>query len=178
MGNPSTLGEGKAFLRDTTGRVKCVVGMGRVVPTSSIDAVFVARHPNTHRHAVVGLCFKPSFSYSDWQNPKGRIETWAEASTTDVEELLSNRRPAVDWPQGRSMRRWTRRSGRIFFGALQAMRGSGLKAHNNLGDAYHAQGKPNPAVACYEAFARLAPPQDAAYVEKVEEAIRQLRQSM
>lgn len=115
LGNPSTLGEGKAFLRDTIGRVRCVVGMGRVVPSSSIDVVFVARHPNTRRHEMVGLYFKSSFSYSDWQNPKGRIETWAEASTTEVEELLGNRRPAVDWPQGRSMRRWTRRSGTILF---------------------------------------------------------------
>jgi len=117
-GDPSKLGEGKAFLPDSTGRVKCVAGMGRVEPDSSIDVVFVARNPGTHHHEIVGIYFEPSFSYGDWTNPKGRKEIWADASTRNSRELLGNQRPSIVWPPGWSMRRWVSRRGTIHYPAL------------------------------------------------------------
>ena len=117
-GSPSILGEGNAFSPDSTGLVRCVVGMGRVRPNSSIDVVFVARNPVAHCHEVVGIYFEPSFSYRPWTNRGGRTETWAEASTRQFKELVSAERVSITWPRGRSMRRWARRSGTVFFQEL------------------------------------------------------------
>jgi hypothetical protein len=117
-GNPSVLGEGKAFLPDISGLVRCVVGMGKVTPSSSIDVVFVARNPAGHRHEIVGIYFEPSFSYSPWTNRRGRTETWAEASTRQFKGLPGNQRGSTKWPRGRSMRRWVRRRGIIHYPTL------------------------------------------------------------
>lgn len=117
-GNPSKLGEGKAFLPDSQGRVKCVAGMGHVRPDSSIDVVFAARNPSSHHHEIVGIYFEPSLSYSAWTNPKGRKEIWADASTGQFKELPDSQRPSIVWPRGRHMRRWARRSGMVFFQEL------------------------------------------------------------
>ncbi|MFW6118149.1 MAG: hypothetical protein ACOC6R_01475 [Chloroflexota bacterium] len=117
-GDPSSLGEGKAFLLDSTGRVKCVVGMGRVRPDSSIDVVFVAHNPSTHHHEIVGIYFEPSFSYAPWRSSKGREEIWADASTREFRKLLGSQRASIVWPLGRSMRRWVRRSGTVRYSEL------------------------------------------------------------
>jgi hypothetical protein len=117
-GNPSKLGEGKAFLPDSTGHVRCVVGMGRIRPGSDIDVAFVARNPNTKQYQIVGIYHKPSFFSSLWTNPKGRQEIWTDASTRDFIELVDNQRPNVEWPRGWSMRRWVRRRGTIYYPAL------------------------------------------------------------
>lgn len=117
-GNPLILGEGRAFLTDSTGRVKCVAGMGRVKPDSSIDVVFVARNRSNHHHEVVGIYFAPSFSYDYWTNLNGRKELWADATTTEFKELPSSQRASIVWPLGRSMRRWVRRQGTIHFTEL------------------------------------------------------------
>ena len=117
-GDPSKLGEGKAFLPDSRGSIKCVAGMGRVRPASSIDVVFVAHNPSTHHHEIVGVYFEPSFFYGSWTNPKGRKEIWADASTRHFRELVGNQRPSIVWPPGRSMRRWVRRKSIIQYPAL------------------------------------------------------------
>ena len=114
-GSPSVLGEGEAFLPDSTGLARCVVGVGRVTPSSSIDVVFVARNPVAHRHEIVGIYFEPSFSYRPWPNRNGRTETWAEASTKQFKGLPGDQRPSIKWPRGRSMRRWVRRQGNIHY---------------------------------------------------------------
>lgn len=114
-GNPLTLGEGRAFLRDGEGRVQCVVGMGRIRPDSSIDVVFVAHNPSTRRHEIVGIYFQPAFEYNYWTNPKGRRRTWADASTRHFTELLDDDRPATKWPPPQGMRRWVSRWGTIQF---------------------------------------------------------------
>ena len=108
-GNPSVLGEGEAFLPDSTGAVRCVAGMGHVVPNSPIDVVFVAPNPRKHHHEIVGIYFAPIFSYDFWTNPNGRRRTWADASTRHFRELLDDNRPATKWPPPQGMRRWVRR---------------------------------------------------------------------
>ena len=115
-GSPSTLGEGGAFLTDSTGIVRCVVGMGSITPSSPIDVVFVARNKGLRRHEIVGIYFQPDFSYGQWTNAKGRVETWADAYTKDFVAFPVGQRPDVVWPPGgRSMRRWARRSGTVRF---------------------------------------------------------------
>ena len=106
-GDPMKLGEGRAFLPDK-GFVRCVVGAGRVEPSSSIDVVFVARHPPTGKYEIVGIYFEPTFIYQPWTNSKRNTRTWADASTKSFLELLGNKRSAIDWPPGWSMRRWVR----------------------------------------------------------------------
>jgi len=117
-GDPSKLGEGKAFLRDSNNFVQCGAGTGRVVPDSSIDLVFIACNPSGHRYEIVGIYFEPNLSYHIWTNHKGNPETCADASTKDFKELLDNQRPSIAWPLGRSMRRWVRRQGTIRYPAL------------------------------------------------------------
>lgn len=117
-GNPSVLGEGEAFLPDSTGAVRCVAGMGHVVPNSPIDVVFVAPNPRKHHHEIVGIYFAPSFSYDYWTNLTGSKELWADATTTEFKELPGSRRASIMWPVGRSMRRWVRRQGTIHFAEL------------------------------------------------------------
>jgi hypothetical protein len=117
-GNPSKLSEGKAFLPDSNGFAQCGAGIGQVIPNSSIDLVFVARNPLGHNHEIVGIYFQPDFSYRPWTNPKGNTVTWANASTNDFKELLGNKRPSVVWPPGRSMRRWVRMSGTVYYPEL------------------------------------------------------------
>ena len=119
-GDPSKLGEGKAFLRDSNNFVRCVAGTGRVMPDSSIDLVFVACNPSGYRYEIVGIYFEPRFCYNPWTNPKGREETWADACTRQFKELLGSQRPSIVWPLGRSMRRWARRFGTIRYPALFA----------------------------------------------------------
>jgi len=116
--DPSKLGEGKAFLPDSRGSVKCVAGMGRVRPDSPIDVVFVARNPSTRHYEIVGIYFEPIFLYGYWTNPKGRKAIWADASTRHFRELMGNQRPSIVWPPGRSMRRWVRRKRIIQYPAL------------------------------------------------------------
>lgn len=117
-GNPQTLGEGKAFLLDSNGQVRCVVGRGKVHPNSQIDVVFVARNPDEKCYEIVGIYFDPQFVYSNWTNPKGNTALWADAITTDFQELLGSQRPSIVWPPGWSMRRWARRRGTIRYPVL------------------------------------------------------------
>ena len=119
-GNPARLSEGKAFLPGSNGFVQCGAGIGQVCPDSSIDLVFVSRNPLTEHHEIVGIYFEPRFSYRPWTNPEGNTVTWADASTNDFQELLGNKRPSVEWPPGRSMRRWVRRLGTIRYQGLFA----------------------------------------------------------
>ncbi|MFO7996922.1 MAG: hypothetical protein R6U93_07295 [Dehalococcoidia bacterium] len=117
-GNPSKLGEGRAFLPRSRGLVQCVVGMGKVEPDLSIDVVFVARNPGTRHHEIVGIYFEPNFLYQKWTNPNSNEQTWADASTQHFIELLGNQRPSVKWPPGRSMRRWVSQLGAVRYQQL------------------------------------------------------------
>lgn len=117
-GNPSKLSEGGAFLPDSTGLIHCGVGIGRVIPNSSIDVVFVARNPLAHNYEIVGIYFEPNFSYRPWTNPKGNVVTWADASTKQFIELLGNQRASAVWPPGRSMRRWVSLLGTVYYQQL------------------------------------------------------------
>lgn len=115
-GDPSRLSEGKAFLPDN-GSVKCGAGIGNVRPDASIDLVFVARNPKTHKHEMVGIYFEPDFKYHVWTNTKGNPFIWADAyiAPTSFLELLGSKRPSIEWPSGRSLRRWVRKLGTIRF---------------------------------------------------------------
>jgi hypothetical protein len=113
-GDPTKLSEGQAFLPDDNRIVHCGAGNGKVVPSSSIDLVFVAKNPGSRSHEIVGIYFEPDFYYHPWTNPKGNTITWAEASTKQFTKLLGNQRPNIAWPAGRSMRRWVSMSGTIY----------------------------------------------------------------
>lgn len=117
-GDPSKLGEGKAFLPNSSGFVKCVAGMGKVDPDSCIDVVFVARNPDIHHHEIVGIYFDPHFSYGYWTNPDGNQAIWADARAREFAELLGSQRPGIVWPRGWSMRRWVRQRGTMRYSAL------------------------------------------------------------
>ncbi len=100
-GDPTKLSEGRAFLPNSNGFAQCGAGIGKVRPSSSIDVVFIARNRFKFQHEIVGIYFKPTFSYQHWTNPNGNTVTWADASTESFKELLGNARPGIEWPTGR-----------------------------------------------------------------------------
>jgi len=117
-GNPSKLGEGKAFIPDSNGQVRCVVGRCKVYPDSYIDVVFIARNPDKKRYEIVGIYFDCQFVYSSWTNRQGNTAIWADAITTHFRELLGDQRPSIVWPHGWSMRRWVSKRGHVRYPQL------------------------------------------------------------
>ena len=106
--DPNQISEGQAFRPRPNGKVTCGVGYGRIWRQERVDVVFIARDPVTLDYKAVGIYFDPSFSYEDVGQPP---QEFGIATTNRYYLIPVMQRPIINWPRGRHMRRWVKRSG-------------------------------------------------------------------
>ena len=109
------ISEWRAFGAGPDGIVSCGVGDGGINVDGSIDVVFIARNPATRIYETVGIYFSPEFKFVNVGDPPRKFGI-AEAERyfrVPVSERLK-----VDWPSGRSMRRWAKQGERKPWPAL------------------------------------------------------------
>ena len=129
LGRPEEIGEGSAFLASENKAASCGVGYGKVVPSQLVDVVFVAKNPLSKQHEVVGIYFEPWFSYAYKISQNSKRRVWSIGFAELFLEIAGSLRPTINWPIGRSMRRWAKRFDKIKYPELNLM-------YNNLLSAY------------------------------------------
>lgn len=99
--NPAENAELEAFVRQDDGKFYCGAGKGEL-HEDWVDAVFIARHPETQAYEVVAVYLKAK--------PRIDKNRWCTLKATEAILLPVGKRPRCDdWPTGRGMRRWARR---------------------------------------------------------------------
>ena len=96
--HPKNNMESKAFKKRGDGYYRCGIGRG-MINELDLDVVFVARHRRTQSYRIVGI-------YRDAESDGG---DWPIAKTRSPEFYEVHARSELEWPRGRSIRRWAKR---------------------------------------------------------------------